>query len=93
MSERELGGAARVRSRWPRYYADAHGWVYGGDAADADADADADGAASAQGQPRPQMVFRDQGPADDSPAAGAARAACEDTNPYRPKPIFEISIF
>eukprot|EP01045_Picozoa_sp_COSAG04_P005663 COSAG04_NODE_266_length_18562_cov_11.848995_2_plen_107_part_00 len=34
------------------------------------ADADADGAASAQGQPRPQMVFRDQGPTDDSPAAG-----------------------
>ena len=32
----DLGGAARVRSLWPRYYADAHGWVYVVDAADAD---------------------------------------------------------
>ena len=30
----DLGGAARVRSLWPRYYADAHGWVYVVDAAD-----------------------------------------------------------
>mmetsp|Transcript_20337 Transcript_20337/g.62649 ORF Transcript_20337/g.62649 Transcript_20337/m.62649 type:complete len:201 (-) Transcript_20337:23-625(-) len=32
----DLGGAARVRSLWSRYYADAHGWIFVVDAADAD---------------------------------------------------------